>query len=602
MNILGIMAMGMNPAACLLRDGKIVSFAEEERFTRLKTSDKMFPTKAVAYCLDHSKLSLGAVDRIAFGWDATKYPWAVSRVFGLNYMKYKAREMHAYHREKDGSSVVSVVENLLEWHPSRVRTKLCAGLRAAGLKGDVPEIEFVPHHLAHAYSSYFCSPFNRAGILSIDGSGEGDCSQLAVAEGNDVRVVESINIPDSLGWFYAAITEYLGFVPYRDEGKLMGLAAYGEARKAGNKWLAPLSQILKIKDGSYGVNPVYTRFGSHYYGHSFTDEMVRFMKSVDPGAEPIAYGEKVPAEGRFKSKYLLDVYIDIAWAAQELLEQAAIMLAKKLVNDHKTENLCIAGGVGLNCKMNGEILRRSGCKNIFVQPASSDAGAAIGAAMYTAKINGDDVRNPLSNAYTGPGFSDDEIYAALKNCKLRFEETGDPADAAAKMLEEGKIIAWFQGRMECGPRALGNRSILANPAVKGIKDRVNSEVKYRESWRPFCPSMTNEARGRYIKDPKEASFMIVAYEAEEIMKKELPSLVHVDGTVRPQSVTGEANPLFHALIKDLGRRTGHPVVLNTSFNVRGEPIVCTPQEAIRCFYSNGLDALVLGRFILKKDR
>ena len=600
MNILGIIGLGMNPAACLLKDGKCIAFAEEERFTRLKVSEKMFPVKAVAYCLSCAGLSLDAIDRIAFGWDDTKYPWAVMRNFGFYYLKYKGSEKRSYHKERFNSALPSVVEVLFEHHPQRTRLKIAEGLRSAGLKGDIPKIEFVPHHLAHAYSSYFCSNFKRAGILTIDGSGETVCTQLAIAEGDDVRTVESFPIPHSLGWFYAAITEYLGFIPYRDEGKLMGLAALGENRSDSNKWIEPLSRILQIKEATYEVNPIYTRFGSHYYGNRFTDELVGLITSIDSQAVPIAYGEKTSIGGRIQSKYLLDVYIDIAWAAQELLERAAIMLSKRLVEKYKVENICIAGGVGLNCKMNGEILRRSGCKNIFVQPASSDAGAALGAAMFVGKLLGEDIRQPLKNAYLGPGFSNDEIRNILKNCNLSFKEVDNPDEEAARLLEEGKVIAWFQGRMEFGARALGNRSILANPAIPNIKDKVNANVKYREQWRPFCPSLTDLVKDDYIENPNEASFMIVAYKANGIMKEKIQSVVHVDGTIRPQVVTEESNPLFYSLISKLGKRTGYPVVLNTSFNVRGEPIVYSPSEAIRCFYSNGLDALIMGNFILEK--
>ena len=431
MNILGIIGFGQNPSACLLQDGKLIAFAEEERFTRLKGSDGMFPGKAVAFCLSFAKLKLNSVDRIAFGWDSTKYPLTMMRNFGSNYLKYKGKERRTYHKQKDHSSAVIAMETLMEYHPKRIRSMIAAGLRSVGLQGNIPKIEFVNHHLAHAYSTYFCSDFNNAGILTIDGSGEDICTQLAIAEKNEVRIVESFPIPHSLGWFYAAVTEYLGFIPYRDEGKLMGLAALGEGRKENNKWIEPLSRILRIGNGTYEVDPIYTKFGGHYYGNRYTDEMVRLITSVDPNAEPIAYGEKVEINGHLQSKYLSDLYVDIAWAAQELLERAAIELAKKLVNNYGVVNLCIAGGVALNCKMNGEILRQSGCKNIFVQPASSDAGSALGAAMYIAKELGDNIRNPLKNVYTGPGFSNREVERILNNCMVSFQKTGDPAEEAA---------------------------------------------------------------------------------------------------------------------------------------------------------------------------
>ena len=600
MNILGIIGFGQNPAACLLVDGKLVAFAEEERFTRLKGSDGMFPSKSVVYSLAAAKLNLSAIDYIAFGWDTKKYPWSVVRNYGVNYLKFRGQERRSYHKNKDSTSMVTAAGSILEYHPSVIRSRIHLGLRSAGLSGDIPEIVFVQHHMAHAYSAYFCSNFNRAGILTIDGTGEEICTQLAIGEGEDVRVVESIPIPHSLGWFYAAMTEYLGFIPYRDEGKLMGLAALGEVRKERNKWLEPLSRVVKIQDGNYEVNPICTKFGGHYYGSSFTDELVRLMTSTDPDAVPIAYGEKAWSDGRLQSKYLQEVYVDIAYAAQELLERAAVGLARRLLRSYGLENLCVAGGVGLNCKMNGELLRRSGCKNIFVQPAASDAGTALGAAMYVAKQCGDNVRNPLKTAYYGPGFSDAEIHACLKNLKINYARASSPCEEAADLLADGKIVAWFDGRMEFGARALGGRSILACPVFPKIKDKVNGEVKYRESWRPFCPSLLDEYKDEYIEGANEASFMIVAYDVKDSVKEKIPSVVHVDGTVRPQAVTRETNPKFHELITQLGKRTGHPVVMNTSFNVRSEPIICTPLEAVRCFYSTGLDALVMGDFILTK--
>ncbi|MBI3126057.1 MAG: hypothetical protein HYZ11_00445 [Candidatus Tectomicrobia bacterium] len=600
MRILGINGFGENPAACLLQDGKLVAFGEEERFTRLKGSEGIFPAKAAAYCLSSAKLGLRDIDRIAFGWDTSKYPWAMARNFGRNYLRYRGRERQTYHKGKDPSSFITALETLFQFHPTAVRSRIQEGLRAAGLAGDVPPVDFVPHHLAHAYSTYFCSRFDRAGILTIDGSGEDVCTQLAMGEGNEIRVLESYPIPHSLGWFYAAITQYLGFIPYRDEGKLMGLAALGEERKGKNKWVEPLSRVLKIGKGYYEVDPIYTKFGGHYYGSRFTDALVDLLTRVDPHAVPISYGEKATVNGRVESKYLLEGYVDIAWAAQELLERAALVLAKKLVQEHGAENICVAGGVGLNCKMNGEIIRQSGCKNIFVQPASSDSGTALGAAMYVAKQFGEKIRQPLRHVHFGPAFSNDDIYSLLRNSKLRFDKLDDPAGEAARLLEEGNIIAWFQGRMEFGPRALGGRSILASPVFPNIKDKVNAQVKYREAWRPFCPSLASERKEDYLDGPNEASFMIVAYPIKPSVAGAVPSIVHVDGTVRPQTVEHEVNPIFYSLLENLGKRTGHPVVLNTSFNVRSEPIICTPSEALRCFYSSGLDALVMGDFILKK--
>lgn len=599
MNILGVFAIGMNPAACLVQDGKIVSFVEEERFTRLKVSENIFPSNSIKFCLSKSNLTLDSIDKIAFGWDATKYPFTMARNYLSNYVKYKYREMKSFHSKKDNSIFITTIQDLFEYHPSIIRNVISKNLKACGLNGKIPEIEFVPHHMAHAYSVYFCSSFNNAGIITIDGHGEEICSQLLIANEDKIRVVKNFPIPHSLGWFYAAMTEYLGFIPYKDEGKLMGLAAYGESRKDFNRFIEPLSKILKIKSDYYEVDPIYTLFGGHNYGSRYTDEMVKFITSVDSQCKPISYGEKALINGKAINKYLLENYIDLAWAAQKLLENAAIMLGRYLVKEYNVENLCVAGGVALNCKMNGEILRNSGCKNIFVQPASNDAGTAMGAALYVAHKNGEKIRNSLTNVYKGPSYSSDDILKILNQCKVKFQHIDEPSVKAAELLNDGKIIAWFQDEMEFGARALGNRSILANPTYANIKDKVNNEVKYREAWRPFCPSMIEEVKDLYIENPNEASFMIVAYKINS--SSNFPCITHVDGTIRPQLVSKKTNEKFHSLIANLGKKTGHPVVLNTSFNVRGEPIICNPLEAIRCFYSNGLDALIMDHFLLTKE-
>jgi carbamoyltransferase len=600
MYILGIIAFGENPAACLVHDGRLVALVEEERFSRLKSSHGMFPSGAVAWCLYSNKLALSDIDRIAFGWDTGRYPWRMAGTFARTFVSKIGRSRQHSNRGYGGSSFLTALDQLMFWHPTRIRGLIQDGLRSAGLKGEIPKIEFVQHHLAHAYSTFAVSGFEQAGILTLDGSGEDTSTQLAVGKGDEIRIVDSFPIPHSLGWFYAAVTQYLGFIPYRDEGKLMGLAALGENRRAQNKWIEPLSRVLRIGERGYEVDPQYTHLGRHNYGDRFTDAFAELVMSIDRQAVPISYGEKAEIGGEIISRYLLDEYVDIAWAAQDLLERAAVVLAKRLVQEQGVENLCLAGGVALNCKMNGEILRQSGAKNIFVQPASNDSGAALGAALYVSKQMGANIRHPLKHAYYGPEFNNDAIRGALDACKIDYQTVANPASQAADLLADGKIVAWFQGAMEFGSRALGNRSILASPARKNMRERVNKEVKFREFWRPFCPSMTEAVKGEYLRNPGEASFMIVAYEAEEKCSRDLSSVVHVDNTVRPQVVREDDNPIFHELIKNVGHQTGHEVVLNTSFNVRGEPIVCTPHEAIRCFFSSGLDSLVIGDFVLNK--
>ena len=600
MNILGMIGFGWNPGACLLMDGKLIAFAEEERFTRLKGSHGFFPGKAIEYCLREGKLGLSDVHRIAFAWDASRYPYQVLGAMAGQYLKYRSAAAKAYTREKSRSSVLTAFANILKWTPAKLREEIKLGLRAQGFKGDIPPIEFISHHLSHAYSTYFCSPFKEAVVLTLDGHGEDYCTQLAIGTGEQLTVKESVLIPHSLGWFYAAFTEYLGFIPYRDEGKLMGLAALGEERREQNPWRDRLKKIIRTANGTYEVDPISTRIGGHYYGERFTDALTKFITDFDPEMEPIAYGEKSMIDGQVQSKYLLPKYIDLAWAVQDKLEEVAKAIATRAVRHYGIANLCVAGGVALNCKMNGELLHSTPTERIFVQPAAHDAGASIGAAMVVAQMHGDSIRNELEHVYYGPGYSNDEIRTALDGCKIAYTPCDNIAERVAESLAEGKIVGWFQGRMEFGARALGGRSILANPVIPGIKDQVNHQVKYRESWRPFCPSLCTEYKDEYLEGAAEAPFMIVAFPVHPDKRELIPATVHVDGTVRPQTVSKTVNPLFYQLIETLGKHTGHPVVLNTSFNVRGEPIICTPLEAVRCYFSTGMDALAIGDFLLQK--
>jgi carbamoyltransferase len=600
MNILGMIGFGWNPGACLLVDGKLIAFAEEERFTRLKSSHGLFPGRAIDYCLREASLKLHDVDRIAFGWDASKYPYRMLQTMTGQYLRYRSRASRAYHRGAGGRSVLSALSNIMLWTPSRLREEIKLGLRAHGFKGEIPRIEFISHHLAHAYSAYYCSAFNEALILTLDGSGEDNSTQLAIGRGQQVTVKETVPIPHSLGWYYAAFTEYLGFIPYRDEGKLMGLAAVGESRKDQNPWRERLETVIRLSNGMYEVDPIYTRMGGHYYGARFTDALVKFITEFDPDMEPVMYGEKCFIDGTPQSKYLLPKYVDLAWAVQDKLEEITRSIVTRAVREYGIRNLCVAGGVGLNCKMNGELLRSTPVEQIFVQPASNDAGTALGAAMIVAQRYGDPIRNELEHVYYGPGFSNDEIKKALDGCKVAYEACDNIAERVAECLAQGDIVGWFQGRMEFGARALGGRSILANPVIPAMKDKVNNQVKYRESWRPFCPSLLSDSKDSYLQGAAEAPFMIVAFPVQEEKRHLIPAAVHVDGTVRPQTIKESSNPRFHHLIKTLEKHTGHAVVVNTSFNVRGEPIVCTPLEAIRCYFSTGLDVLAIGEFLLTK--
>ncbi len=596
MNVLGLFGFGMNPGACLLRDGRLIAMAEEERFTRVKGAPGEFPGRAAAWCLRSSGIPLGGVDRIAFAWDASKYPYRMLALLARQYLKYRGRAGRGRNGRGSDSTMLTVVSNLLKYTPARLREDIRLGLRAQGLEGEVPPIEFVPHHLCHAYSCYFTSPFREALVLTLDGSGEEVCTQVALGRGESLTVAESIRVPHSLGWYYAAFTAYFGFTPYQHEGKLLGLAGLGHARAVENPWPERLSRVLRVEDGRYEVDPSFTRLGGHTHAERFTDALVGFLTGFDPTLSPLLAGSSATGNG----SCLDPAYVDLAWGVQSRLEQAALSVARRAAASHGVTNLCVAGGVGLNCKMNGALLSEGPFEHVFVQPACHDAGAALGAAMVVAQQGGDPVRNEMAHAAWGPGWESGEIRALLERCKLSFEECSDVEQRVAAELAAGRLVGWFQGRMEIGPRALGSRSILANPLEPGVKDRLNREVKGREPWRPFCPSVLEQDMEGYLEDAAPAPFMTTAFGLRADHRERLAAVAHVDGSVRPQTVSREALPRYHALIEAFRERTGLPLVRNTSFNVAGEPIVCTPADALRCYFSTGLDVLALGDFFLTK--
>jgi carbamoyltransferase len=603
MIVLGLFAFGMNPGACLLRDGRLVAFAEEERFARVKCAPEHFPGRAVRFCLAQAGLQLADVDRIAVAWDAHKYPYRMFASLAQQYLKYRGRALCTSPGKKSDSTLVTALVTLLKYGPARMREEIRLGLRAQGLSGDVPEIEFVPHHLCHAYSAYFCSPFEQAVVLTLDGSGEDTCTQVAVGRGERLHVSHSIGVPHSLGWYYAAFTAYLGFVPYMEEGKVMALAGWGAERERDNPWPERLDRVLRQHGSGYEVDPVFTRFGPHSYAERFTDALADWITGFDPRLAPIPSGGRGSANGvagGARERCLEPAYVDLAFGVQKKLERTVLAMARHAAAEHQVRNVCIAGGVGLNCKLNGVLRQDPAIDGLFVQPASYDAGSSLGAAMVVSEAAGDPVRNVMTHAYWGPEWTNAQIRETLHHCKLDAQECPDIAARTADELAAGRLVGWFQGRMELGARALGARSILAGPHVPGVKDTLNREVKRREPWRPFGPSILAEAQHEWLSDGRSTEFMTVAVEVPESRRETLSGAVHVDGTCRPQSVKAEANPTYHRMLKEFRARTGLPCVINTSFNVQGEPILCTPLEAVRCFYSTGLDALAIGDFFLTK--
>ncbi len=600
MIILGLNTFGENPSACLVREGKLAAMSQEDRFTRLKGSEGAFPALALDWCLKSQKLSLGDVNRIAVSWDCHKYPWKMAT--HLARMKFSSHGSPYVHPPsiRHASASGAGLEYLNKHTVGAFENGIRDNLRVSGHHGPVPPIEFVEHHLAHACQAYYQSPFEDAAVLVVDGSGEEHTvSGYAVRNGNMKRVF-GYDIPQSLGWYYGAFTAYLGFRANRDEGKLMGLAALGECRREHNPWLERLEKVIRITPEGFELDPLYLKLGGNEFHPRFTDHLYKFVTSYNPDLVPIGVNETVDKDGERLSKYLLDDYVDLAYAVQDRLEEAMVSLARRLVHQTGLKKLCIAGGVAMNCKANGVIRSRAGVEDMFVHPASSDDGAAIGAALKLAADEGDPPRNVLTHVQLGPSYAPAEIEAALQFSGVRYTVAKDIGAETAELLGRGKIMGWFQGGAEMGARALGGRSIIALPKDPKTKEIVNRRVKRREPWRPYCPSMTIEKSNEYLQDPVETPYMILARKATPLMEVACPSAVHVDGTVRPQTVRSEVLPQWHHLIECVGRNSGHPVILNTSFNVRSEPIVCTPFDALRCFFSNGLDALAMGEFLVVK--
>jgi carbamoyltransferase len=574
LKILGLLGFGYNPAAALVIDGKLAGFVEEERMINFKGAHFMFPGMAARWCLEKEKLTLEDIDYIAWGWDNPAYKIKMPLFFLKQFFKYGFLE------KSDGAVQEVLSSQLIDYSPGVVKIKIREGLRRVGLKGKIPRIEFIEHHETHVASSYLLSGFDEAAIIVIDGSGEQICTSIWHAKDGKYKLVKTIDIPHSLGWFYAGMTDYLGFIPYRDEGKVMGLAPYGRRVP---EWEEKIAKVIKMTSDCYEIDPSYFLLGTHDAGKHFSDKLVKLF------GPPRYYGE--PLNDRIK---------DISFIVQDTLEKAVLNLVRTATNNGNIRNVCIAGGVGLNCKMNGVIRQSPYVDKVFAQPASGDAGSALGAAIALSHRSGEWKRFRLKNVYYGPSYTDDEIQKELDIAGVKYSKPDNIAKKIAVAISEGKIVAHFDGAMEFGARALGHRSILANPCDPEMKDKVNLRVKFREFWRPFCPSLLTEYKDDYLEDADDAEFMIIAYQAKKGINDLLPSVVHVDNSVRPQTVERDVNPRYWEMLNELKSLTGHPVVMNTSFNLRGQPMIAHPRDAIACFFTNGLDVLVLNNYWIEK--
>lgn len=595
--ILGLSAYYHDSAAALIVDGTIVAAAQEERFTR-KKHDAGFPAHAVAYVLREGGLSLGDVDKIAFydkpflKFERLLETYLGTAPFGLDQFR---RAMPVWLREKlfmkdmlirefkelDGS--VKVTDRLL----------------------------FAEHHLSHAASAYYPSPFDEAVVLTLDGVGEWATATVAIGRGADLEIVREIHFPHSLGLLYSAFTYYTGFKVNSGEYMLMGLAPYGEPRYV-DKILGHLVDVKE--DGSFRLDQSYFNYVT---GLTMTNEKFHSHFGQPPR--------------QAEDAQLTQFHMDIAASIQKATEEIVLRMTRSLAADYGTPNLCMAGGVALNCVANGEILRDGAFKRLWVQPAAGDAGGAVGAALaaWHGELGGPrepaNGKDQMRGSYLGPVFAQPEIEAALSEIGAVYTALSEQEmlDTTAQALADGQAVGWMQGRMEFGPRALGGRSILGDPRSESMQKTLNLKVKYRESFRPFAPSVLREHVADWFELDGDSPYMLLVADvakdrqremtAEEsalfgidklnIKRSEIPAVTHVDYSARIQTVHEDTNPLYHKLISGFHARTGCPVVVNTSFNVRGEPIVCTPEDAFRCFMGTELDLLVVGNTVLwKRDQ
>jgi carbamoyltransferase len=545
---------GADNAAALLVDGELVAMVEEERLNRFKHARWMPPAKATEWCLSRAGISLRDVDVVAIGFG---HPREVFVNASAALLRRRAKRQSTFKSVRAQERTF----RLEKYYASRLYQSL--GLREHGL---ADRVVWVRHHLAHAASTFFLSPFEQANVITLDGQGGQDSGLLGVGRGTDIDVFEYVDRETSWGVFYEAFTAGLGFRQHNDEGKVMGLAAYGDPGE-----VHPFVHL----DGPGGW-PFYDRDG--------------------------LYAEIGRIKPRTRDVYPInDYYEHIAARFQHSFEAAIGRITEVLYERTGLKDVCLAGGTALNCSCNGKLLTLPHVERLFVQPAASDAGTALGAAVYAhVQRTGERPKTSFDHAYWGPEYSNDEIESVLKQAKISYRKSDDVPAEAAKLVADDKIVGWFQGRMEVGPRALGARSIVANPTNPAMKDAVNNSVKFREPWRPFAPSLLDESMEEYFGTTHPSPFMILAFEAQEQVRSKIPAALHVDNSGRPQTVDKVTNPRYWHLIDEFRKLTGVPVVLNTSFNVDSEPIVCTPKNALATFYMSGMDALAIGDFIVEK--
>lgn len=591
MNILGISCFYHDAAAALLVDGQLVAAAEEERFSR-KKHDAEFPKLAIRFCLQQAGLTMADVDYVVF----YEKPFVKFERILTTTMQAVPRSWKVF-----GDAMTTWLLDKL-WVKNVIRVEL-------GVPND--KILFSEHHLSHAASAFLCSPFDEAAILTVDGVGEWACATFGRGRGTDVSLVREIRFPHSVGLLYSAFTAFLGFEVNEGEYKVMGMAPYGEPR-----YVDKVEKLYKLeRDGSLWLDMSYFCF-HHSTTRTFNDKFTElFGAPRDPewlffterSGFPSYFGDKPVDFARMAERN--QYYADVAASIQHCTEEIVLAMARALHEDTGLTHLCLAGGVALNSVANGRILRETPFADLFVQPAAGDGGGALGAALFAQHcILGQPRRFRMDHAYWGQGFSDAEIGDYLHEAGIQHTRCANEDQLIERVvahLGRGHVVGWFQNRFEWGPRALGARSIIADPGRSDMKDIVNTKIKFREPFRPFAPSVLVDAAARYfdIDEPARhypARFMLYVVDVKPGQASVLPAITHVDNTARLQTVHPEHSPLYYRLIRRFGEASGTPVILNTSFNLKGEPIVTTPAQAHSTFMRSGMDALVLGNTIVTK--
>ena len=570
--ILGISCYYHDASAALLEDGEIVAAAEEERFTR-KKHDASFPINAISYCLKNQNITIKDISFIGF--------------YEKPFLKFE--RLLYQHLENFPRSLKTFLISMPSWFNEKLRVVGTIRKRLK-YKGDVL---FIEHHLAHAASSFFSSPFQKAAILTIDGVGEWATTTYGIADSSDIHLIKEISFPNSLGLFYSTITAYLGFKVNNSEYKVMGLAAYGDMNRETNLYYKRLGRVIDIKeDGSYRLDMAY--FIYHYKDRMPSKRMCRLLDG------PI---RKPESEVTQRHK-------DIAAALQLIYEETLFRILKHLYDVTGCKDVVLTGGCGLNSVANGKILSKTGFEKIWIQPNASDGGTSIGIASYIYHtILGHPRSHRLKHAYLGPDYSSEEIKYFLNKNRIKyyeFQNRKEIISKTAQLIYKNNVIGWFQGRVEWGPRALGNRSILANPCNPEAKELLNAKVKHRERFRPFAPVVCEEDCLEYFDCdrpiPEPTDFMLMVYPVRKKWREKIASVVHVDGSGRLQTIRKDQNFLYYEVLKEFSKLSGVPILINTSFNIRGEPIVCTPYDAYKCMMGTEIDYLVMDKFLIaRKD-